>query len=221
MSKLKICGNYLEQDITILNRMGEQVEYIGFIFTPRSKRVVDIDTVANWIARYPDLRNKAVGVFLDQSIEEIAQVVQRTGIRQVQLHGDEAPLFCQNVRERCQVSVWKVISVEEGHISELEPYSGKINALLLDTKVKGQSGGTGIPFDWTLIPKVREFTDKNEIPLWVAGGITPTNIEELLSAYQVDGVDVASGVEAEQGKDEGLVKSLVEGVQRYANQGDK
>jgi phosphoribosylanthranilate isomerase len=219
MSKVKICGNFLDQDLKIIKKYQHDIDCIGFIFTRVSKRYVTPEQVAEWMKRYPFLREKAVGVFLNQSVEEIEAASALIGLKTVQLHGDEPPYVCQELRKRTKVKVWKVIAVDENGIQDIDPYLPFIDALLLDTKVKGQTGGTGQTFDWKVIPTVLERTEKQNIPLWIAGGITPENVQELLSFSPIQGIDLASGVEGEKGKDLIKVQSLLEGVRKHANSG--
>jgi len=211
--QVKICGNVLKQDIELLYEFKDQVTYIGFIFTPISKRYVTAQLVGEWLDSYPFLKDKAVGVFLNQELEEVINTVKLTGIKQVQLHGDESPEYCSAVKKLTGSTVWKVIPIHASQISDYTPYLPIIDTLLLDTKVNGQAGGTGTTFDWSLIPKVYERVRKKGIPLWVAGGINPTNIVELMKTYPLSGVDVSSGVEGEQGKDKAKIRDLLRGVE--------
>lgn len=214
MLKLKICGNHQQQDIDYLEAYQGEIDYIGFIFTKLSKRYVSPQQVAVWMNEYTFLQEKAVGVFLDQDCEEIEHVVKLTGIRTVQLHGQESPAICQEVKERCGVKLWKVIPMGQGEGPDIEAYLTVTDAFLLDTQVKGESGGTGQCFDWSKIPLIKQQTEQSSIPLWIAGGITPANVKELITTYKIDGIDVASGVETYLAKDINKIKALIQGVNR-------
>jgi len=217
MSMLKVCGNYLPVDLDLLQEVEDQIDHIGFIFTPVSKRWVSQEQVAKWMEEYPFLKEKAVGVFLNQELSEVEQMIQTTGIKHVQLHGEETPSFCEELKKRYLVSLWKVFSVEEGQINQdITPYASVIDHVLLDTKVKGISGGTGIQFDWSIIPPIYQKLSAYNLNLWIAGGISPDNITELLKEYPLDGVDLASGVEGRKGKDKEKLYQLIERMRHYA-----
>src|SRR5690606_9503900 len=100
-----------------------------------------------------------------------------------------------------------------------EQYLHIVDTILLDTKVKDAVGGTGQPFAWSVIPQVKKIMAEYALPLLVAGGINPDNVAELLGAYQIDGVDLASGVEVNLVKDEQKLVKLIKGVKQ--NGGDK
>jgi phosphoribosylanthranilate isomerase len=215
MLKLKICGNHQQQDIDYLKVYQEKIDFIGFIFTKQSKRYVSPQQVTEWMSRYSFLQKKAVGVFLNQEREEIEHVVKLTGIRTVQLHGQETSLTCQEVKKSCGVKLWKVIPVVQGKVPTVEEYIKVADTLLLDTQVKGQSGGTGQTFDWKMIPTLKRQTEQMNIPLWIAGGLNSDNVKELIRTYRVDGIDVASGVETDLAKDKDKIKAFVQGVERF------
>jgi phosphoribosylanthranilate isomerase len=233
MHKVKICGNHHETDLQHLATFQDQVDHIGFIFTKVSKRYVSPQQVVQWMKTYPFLQKKAVGVFLNQEIEEVKDIIRMTGIKTIQLHGQESTSYVQelkrglvtelknglnkNTREIDVVSIWKVLPVEQGRVKGFQQYVEVVDALLLDTQVKGQSGGTGQRFDWSIIPDIKRLASQHHIPLWIAGGITPHNVEELVSTYPLDGIDLASGVETNGAKDRDKIKALVEGVGRYGN----
>jgi phosphoribosylanthranilate isomerase len=212
MPLLKICGNHYQQDIDLISRYLSAIDYIGFIFTPISKRYVTPEQVAIWVRDYPFLKEKGVAVFLDQPLAEIKEVLNETGLQHVQLHGSESVQDCMVLRQEVGVSVWKVIAVQEGQTGNWQPYAQAVNVLLLDTKVKGQSGGTGLTFDWRVITEMKKETQKLHIPLWVAGGISPDNVGQLISSYLPDGIDLAGGVEGPAGKDEKKLKNIIERI---------
>jgi phosphoribosylanthranilate isomerase len=213
---VKICGNCHETDLEHLAIFQEQVEYIGFIFTKVSKRYVSPQQVAQWMENYPFLQNKAVGVFLNQELEEVKDIILLTGIQTIQLHGQESTAYIQDLKTD-PISIWKVLPVEQGKVKDFQQYIEVVDALLLDTQVKGQSGGTGQRFDWSIIPEIKRMVSQRNTPLWIAGGITPENVGELVSTYPLDGIDLASGVETNGAKDREKIEALLKGVERYGN----
>ncbi|KAI8618425.1 indole-3-glycerol phosphate synthase-domain-containing protein [Chytriomyces sp. MP71] len=157
-----------------------------------------------------------VGVFSNTPFEEVNRIVRATGIDVVQLHGDEdprlvAPLIC--------VPVVKAFHVHAGDdvasvLRDVDRGTGVLLAALLDTGVKGlqQQGGSGAQFDWGLASDVV----KAGVPIWVAGGLDPTNVGEAVKRIGPAAVDVASGVEgAVKGvKDHGKVEAFVKGARQ-------
>lgn len=218
---LKICGNHHPSDLDLIHRYSAHIDYVGFIFTPQSKRHVSPETVKLWLHAYPSLRPKAVAVFLNQEIEEVREILVQTGIEQVQLHGREPVSFCTQLKEDNRLNrdrrlkLWKVIAVEEGKLAPFKEYLPVVDTILLDTKIKSRVGGTGHPFDWSVIPKVQQAVAQFSLPLFVAGGINFLNVEKLVETYGIDGVDVASGVEVDLVKDEEKLKKLIEGVKGH------
>ncbi|MNI80653.1 N-(5'-phosphoribosyl)anthranilate isomerase [compost metagenome] len=140
----------------------------------------------------------------------------------IQLHGQETPAFCLEVKRAFpQVKVWKAISVASGGAADnpqgpqlVEHYAGAVDALLLDTYDPQGSGGSGRTFDWGQIPLYKQAAAGYGLPLFVAGGLHPDNVGELLADYQPDGVDVSSGVESDGTKDIIKMTSFVERVKQ-------
>lgn len=139
-----------------------------------------------------------------------------------QLHGQESPLFCSEVKQAFpQIQVWKALSVA-GHAPDagtgihalLESYSGTIDALLLDTYDPQGSGGSGRTFDWKQIPLYQQAAEEVALPLFIAGGLYPDNVNELLDGYAPYGVDVSSGVESNGLKDIAKMTAFVERVKQ-------
>jgi phosphoribosylanthranilate isomerase len=127
----------------------------------------------------------------------------------IQLHGDEGPAFCQEVARRTGCKVIKALRVRSGaDIRAAEAYRTDFH--LLDSHRPGAPGGTGESFDWELLAGRR-----SEVPLVLAGGLTPENVAEAAATARPFAVDVASGVEAEPGvKDHRLMAKFVEGAER-------
>lgn len=233
---IKICG--LQSVEVIKSLVSLQVDWIGFVFA-KSRRQVSadqaklmIDTVkeqgiqtSGTNARVP----KCVGVFVNPAMEELQQVLERAKLDVVQLHGQESPEFCRQVKERFGVQVFKVLAIssgkEAGHgtaaLEEvkpadpdvlLEPYRTSANAILLDTYDPVYGGGSGIAFDWNLIKPYQAWAQNARLPLLIAGGLHEHNVGRLVQEYHPDGVDVSSGVERDGVKDIGLITAFVERV---------
>jgi len=147
-----------------------------------------------------------VGVFSNQTVEEINDTVARASLDLVQLHGSE-PL---EEADRICVPVIRAIHVGERDTAasvQAQIIPGHYAFVLLDSKVTGasQQGGSGVPFDWTIAHSLRE-----TVPFLVAGGLTPENVGEVVQTVGPWGVDVSSGVETDGVKDLVKVRDFVE-----------
>ncbi|KAJ2079529.1 anthranilate synthase / indole-3-glycerol phosphate synthase [Coemansia sp. RSA 988] len=152
------------------------------------------------------------GVFQNQSLEHIIEVVQSVPLDLVQLHGGEPTSMAREI----PVPVIKVFHIDDSFSLGDEASSGDLlrtfrhSLILLDTKVAGtaQQGGRGVSFDWTI---ARRLADMG-VPFLMAGGLTPENVAEALAAGRPWGVDVSSGVETEKVKDQEKIRAFVNGA---------
>ena len=185
-TRIKVCGITRLEDALTASRLG--VDAVGFVFYAKSPRYISPDKAAAIIRQLPPFVS-AVGLFVNPTQEEIADVLQTVPLGVIQLHGDESPEFCKSQRRR----VLKAISVNDK--DDLKKASAYDCPILLDAKApEGVYGGTGTSFDWSLL---EEF--EHHHPLILAGGLNATNIEEALSHRQWFAVDVSSGVEVSPG----------------------
>jgi len=183
--RVKICGITRAEDALAAARLG--ADALGFNFWPGSKRFVAPTAARAIVARLPPFV-VPVGVFVNQPEEEILAVARETGVRVLQLHGDEPPALCA----RLPLPVVKAIRVDAVRsLSALASY--EVAAFLLDTPSRG-FGGSGAPFDWSLAEGVSEVA-----PVILAGGLTPENVAEAIRAVRPYAVDVAGGVESAPG----------------------
>ncbi|GIP02316.1 phosphoribosylanthranilate isomerase [Paenibacillus sp. JNUCC32] len=216
---LKICGL---QSVEVLKSMiNLPVDYIGFVFAKSRRRVTPqqaaqlVQVLREW---EHDKIPAAVGVLVNPDLSELAELLQETALDVVQLHGQESPQFCREVKERFPVSVFKAVSIgsdrpEAERLSALDSYAGCIDGLLIDTYDPVYGGGSGKTFAWDLIPAYQQWAERQGIPLFVAGGLDPDNVAHLIGQYAPYGVDVSSGVESEPGvKDINKVTAFVERV---------
>jgi phosphoribosylanthranilate isomerase len=205
VTKVKICGITRAEDAELAVSLG--VWAIGFILWPQSKRHAD-PAVAAGISFALHRKVERVGVFVNQPLDEIAQLVDNLGLSYVQLHGDEGPSFCSAVAQRTGAKVIKAARI--GHAADLRDLDRFHTDLhLLDASVSGVWGGSGQTFDWGLAAKRR-----SKIPFLLSGGLTPENVAEAIAVTHPWGVDVASGVESAPGvKDAAKLQAFVEAVQ--------
>lgn len=201
MTKIKICGLRRVEDVEAVNRAG--ADFAGFVFA-QSRRQVSPSLAAQLIARLkPEIL--PVGVFVNSAPEEIAAVVQQTGIRAVQLHGDETPQQMDRVRRLCpQVHLWRAVRVKSRE-DLLQADGLGADTLVLDSYHPTQYGGTGQVGNWDLISSVLLST-----PVILAGGLDAGNLAQAVSQVRPMGVDLSGGVETGGVKDQKKIQQVVE-----------
>jgi len=208
-TRIKMCGLSRIKDIEIGVSLG--LDALGFIFYDKSPRNITPDFVRDAIAKIPPFVD-CVGVFVNRDRKEVEELVEYCGLSHVQLHGDEDYKYCERIeRFASPCHVIKAFRVSEATTSqEFTSYEDVAHGYLLDTYIKGNAGGTGETFDWDIIAKL-----DLQRPVILAGGLTPDNIEEAITAVRPFGVDVNSGVEIEPGiKDHAKLIDFVQRVHR-------
>jgi len=149
-----------------------------------------------------------VGIFVNQDPIEINKIMRFCGLDLIQLHGDESPDFCDELMPH---TIKALRIKDKASLRTARAYRDKVRALLLDTYSKDKAGGTGETFDWQLAIKIK----KLGIPIILAGGLGPSNIDGAISTVRPYAVDVNSGVEKRPGKkSHSLIKNLMEKVKR-------
>ncbi len=155
---------------------------IGLVFWPGSPRAVDADTARAIVAALP-VGVPAIGVFVNQSVDEINSIVQHAGLFGVQLHGDE-PL---EIIPRIKRPVVRAMSLAD--VSTFDDVPSQVT-VLLDAHDPARRGGTGRTINWHA---ARDIAARR--PVVLAGGLTPENVAEAISIVRPYAVDVSSGVE--------------------------
>jgi phosphoribosylanthranilate isomerase len=191
MVRVKVCGITNLEDALLSTEAG--ADGLGFNFWPRSKRYIEPDAATSMIAQLPPSVTP-VGVFVDEEPASVERVARRTGVRGVQLHGDESPETASALAAQGFL-VLKAFRVGKGFQPEaLQRYAG-VAGFLLDADVRGEKGGTGRTFDWSQAKAARRFGR-----IVLAGGLTVANVSEAIRQAQPFGVDVCSGVEQAPGR---------------------
>lgn len=187
-TRVKICGFTHIEQAQLAARMG--IDALGLVFYPPSPRAIE-STQAQAIIRSLPPFITIVALFVNETAERINQVLLQTGADMIQFHGDESPAFCRSFAR----PFIKAIRVREDTdiIAESKRYTGA-RGLLLDAWHPESHGGTGLQFNWDKIP------EQSALPLILAGGLTPDNIQQALLSSQLAAVDVSSGVEIAQGQ---------------------
>ena len=204
-TRIKICGLTRAQDVQAAVKAG--VDAIGFILHADSPRKIDISQAVQLRKSVPAFVN-VVGVFVDADVEFVRKAASEIGLDTIQLHGQESPDYVKLLNLK-YIKALRTKSSEQV-MKACESYSGA-TALLLDPYVKGKHGGTGQLLDDTKWPK-----EVSDVPLILAGGLSPKNIGERLSLLSPYAVDINSGIESSPGvKNAEALLACVDKVRLY------
>ncbi len=209
MVKVKICGITNKEDAFWSSSLG--ADFIGINFCKDSIRKVSVNNAKEIVANIPPYTT-AVGVFVNEPVEQLLKTCKKVNLNFVQLHGSEDIEYCKKLKETSpSTKIMKVFRIKpsiELQGVNVQEYSQKlfeeiksfipfIDYVLFDTYVETQLGGTGETFCWDVILELKKlFQDDNiQLNFFIAGGLTPENVEEVIEKVEPWGVDVASGVE--------------------------
>lgn len=195
MTKIKMCGLSRAEDIEFANAV--KPDYIGFVFARASKRYVTPERAAE-LKKMLSPEIKAVGVFVNETFENIVRLVECGTIDIVQLHGDEPDELILRLQERgiSVIRAYTVTSREDITIAENSP----ADHILLDS-----GKGSGKTFNWELIRNIGR-------PYFLAGGITPENAAEAVEKLHPFALDASSSLETDGYKDINKMTALAEAV---------
>jgi phosphoribosylanthranilate isomerase len=194
--KVKICG--ITDEAAALAAVDFGADALGFVFA-ESKRKIDIEKAQNIVSKLPASIMK-VGVFVNESKEEIERIASQVGLSHVQVHGDETPEYCRSLT----FPVIKAVSIDG--LTDLESIENfPCDYLLLDGPKGNYHGGNGLSFDWDLVQNLT-LTNKKII---LAGGLDPENVQEAIKKANPFMVDVSSGVETDGKKDLQKIKLFI------------
>jgi len=190
VTKIKFCGITTLEDGELAVAAGAWA--IGLIFWPSSPRRAGFDAAAE-IAAGVKRRVEVAGVFVNATLDHVAETADAVGLTMLQLHGDEGPAYCSEAARRTGCKVMKAVRVRSGaDVQALAPFHTDYH--LLDSFTAGVPGGTGETFAWEIARGHR-----GRVPIVLSGGLTPDNVGEAIAAVHPFAVDVASGVERSPG----------------------
>ena len=202
--KLKVCGIRSIEEIEELKSL--DIDYFGCIFA-KSPRQVSMELARKITEIAHKAGKKTVGVFVNESVENILEIVAKTGIDCVQLHGSETPEYCLELSKKFdkmnsdrKINIWKVFLVKD-ELPNIKDYLGYIEYPLFDAKGENR-GGNGITFDWNILK------DLKGQKFILAGGLSKENIADALK-YSTTILDVNSRVEVGDRKNKGLVEEII------------
>lgn len=192
---IKICG--ISTPDTLDAVLGARADCVGLNFFPPSPRHVDPGTARALADRAGDRITK-VGVFVDPDDGLLSATVEAARLDAIQLHAEESPQRCAEVKARFGLPVWKVIPVRTAEdVTRAAQYRDAADFILFDAKTPKDAampGGMGLRFDWSLLSG-----SPTPLPWGLAGGLSPANVAEAIVATGAPMVDVSSGVESAPG----------------------
>ena len=227
--KVKMCG--ISKVETIPAIVDAKPYYMGLVFAP-SKRQVTVEqakTLVEELYKQNVVGNnseaeqtepvtsldtassetiKTVGVFVNETIENLLKIAEEVKLDVIQLHGDEDESFIQILKEQSNVEVWKAVQVRSAADAE-KWIDSSADMLLFDAYHKDERGGTGEVFDWSSL-------DEFERPFMLAGGIDSTNVARAIRTVRPYGLDISSGIETNGVKDDEKIKAFTNIVRTVA-----
>ncbi|WP_369683832.1 tryptophan synthase subunit beta [Salipaludibacillus sp. LMS25] len=208
---LKFCGITSKTDFAQV--VASEADMLGVIFA-KSKRQVMPHRVAEWKEAYPlSKRQKLSGVFVNETVSKLLEIVKVAKVDAIQCHGTESPAEVAEIKRRSGLDVFKTIHHHDEAISEMREYEGIVDGFVVDTKTADAWGGTGTQFDWKAVPAYEREAKRQGVPCLIAGGVTPENVLQLL-AYKPSGIDLSSGIETDGRKDERKMNDM----SKYVNE---
>ena len=197
MTKIKLCGLKRPQDIQAANEL--LPAYIGFVFAPKSRRYVHPDR-AEELRRMLNPGIIPVGVFVNETPETVAALLDRGIIDIAQLHGKEDAAYIRRLRQLTKKPLIQAFRVDTP-ADVAAAQASTADYVLLDSG----TGGTGICFDWSLLQNIQR-------PYFLAGGLTPENVGGAVATLHPYAVDVSSGIETDGAKDKEKMTQFVRAV---------
>ena len=211
--RLKICGiTKVQQAIEIVN-LG--VDTLGFICVHKTPRYIEAEQIKSIIKELPN-HVSTVGVFVNEEIKTIIEIINQTGLTAIQLHGEETPTHCQKLSEALpEIEIIKAFRYQnQQSLADLDRYLSFIDTILLDAYQAGSYGGTGKQLNWEDLIDFRPSR-----PWLLAGGLKPDNVIKALNTVPCDGLDLSSGVEISPGnKDIEKITKLCQILNRSKNE---
>lgn len=197
MTKIKLCGLKRPQDIQAANEL--LPAYIGFVFAPKSRRYVHPDR-AEELRRMLNPGITPVGVFVNETPETVAALLDRGIIDIAQLHGKEDAAYIRRLRQLTQKPLIQAFRIDTP-ADVAAAQASTADYVLLDSG----AGGTGTCFDWSLLQDIQR-------PYFLAGGLTPENVGGAVATLHPYAVDVSSGIETDGAKDKEKMTQFVRAV---------
>lgn len=205
-TRIKFCGLTRPGDVRMAGELG--VDAIGFVFTDKSPRRIAAEEARAMRQALAPLVD-AVALFMDNSADEVREVIRQVRPSLLQFHGDEDDAFCRAFGVPYLKSIAMGSEIVGQHPASLQVRYPTASGFLFDSNGVGEAGGSGQTFDWSRIPA------GIQKPFVLAGGLNPDNVFDAICATLPWGVDVSSGIESAPGiKDGDKMRHFVEEVRR-------
>lgn len=202
MTRIKICGLSRKEEIDFVNEA--EPDYCGFIIhVPKSRRNVSAEQVRD-LTKCLNPEICPVGVFVNETCENVAALLKEGTIQVAQLHGTEDANYIEKLKNLTGCPIWKAFSIQSA--ADLEAAAESPADLVLLDHGKG---GTGETFDWSVLEGWKER------PYFLAGGLSPENIPKAIQKLHPLGIDLSSSVETDGKKDREKVLHAVRTVREY------
>lgn len=206
MTKVKLCGLMTPDDAFAANTLIP--EYVGFVFAPSSRRCISVTTAKN-LREILKSDIKTVGVFVNDTAENISQLCENRIIDVIQLHGNENEEYIRHLRSLTGKPIIKAFKIDS-ESDVLAAENSSADYVLLDSG----RGGTGKAFDWSLVKQINR-------DYFLAGGLDSENVAEAIAKLNPYAVDVSSGIETDGRKDANKMRAFVSAVKGENVNNDK
>ena len=221
MFRIKICGITNVEDGLLCAEAG--ADAIGLNFYAGSRRYVERNIAAKIVAAVPSGVAK-VGVFVNESVDEVRRTFDELSLDWIQLHGDESPEYLAQLGRRPVIRALRCtdrgVTPLAEYLAECQTLGHPPDALLIDAYLPGEYGGIGRTLDWKVLKNWTCWV--GGVPLVLAGGLTPENLAAVIDAVHPQAVDTASGVELIPGrKDPGRVAKFVKAARAAFAENDR
>ena len=191
----KICG--LKEKDSILCCEANNVDFYGLIFYKKSPRNISYKNARELINFATHLKINPVGVFVNQGISDLKDIITYLNLQHIQLHGDESQEYIDEIKNTFSLKIIKKFSIESEKDLVQVNQINNIDYLLFDYKPSSGElpGGNSKSFDWNLLKNAQI-----RIPWFISGGINESNIKNIKKTLNPNGIDLSSGVEESLGK---------------------
>ena len=202
--KIKICGVSDPYSMSTLSRLN--VDFVGLVFFDKSPRNISLKK-ANELIKFLTKNTKIVALTVNATNEFIEKIVHELSPHYLQLHGDETPSRCFELKKMFKIKIIKAISAKSPkNLSfEINKYKKIVDEIIIDSPKENLPGGNGKTFNWRIIKN-----QKKKINWLLADGINLSNVSRALKVTRAKGIDISSGVETSKGvKSPKLIRTFV------------
>ena len=202
--EIKICG--INDKNSMLTAINAEADYIGLVFYKKSPRNIELVTAESLI-RFRNKKSKIVALTVDAKDEFINEIKQKIAPDYFQLHGNETPARCKEIRSKFNTPIIKGLGIQDKTNLEenTKSFENICDMMILDAPSSNLPGGNGKQFDWNIL---KGYNSKSKWML--AGGLNINNVEDAVKSTSPPGIDVSSGVEISKGiKDPVLIRNFI------------